>query len=200
MNPEQWSDLESWGSKIAAVTAIVGAVYAAYRVVKNAFVKVLNIANRVQYISEQFETNGGTSLRDALNRIEARQVQTEQRERAFLHTHPNAMCELDSDLRLIWANSTFLDTIDVDTDAIVGYGWHNIVCEVDRERVIEQLTSARDAVRNAATHANLILNADPARLTGCNITATVMRNSDQQASGFLVTVNFTKNPFKYYHF
>jgi PAS domain-containing protein len=191
MNNE-WDQIEIWSSRIAGITAIAGAIYGMYVSVRKTVSKIFNISNRIQYISEQLESNGGTSLRDTINRIEARQVQTEQRERAFLQTHPNMMFELDLSLGLVWANRTFLDTLDVDSDTVAGYGWHNIISEKDRDRVLDQFETAKNAVRNVNTCAKLIVSSDLSQTIETNIVATVMRSSNGDCSGYLVTINTIK--------
>ena len=191
MNNE-WDQIEVWSSRIAGITAIAGAIYGMYVSVRKTVSKIFNISNRIQYISEQLESNGGTSLRDTINRIEARQVQTEQRERAFLQTHPNMMFELDLSLGLVWANRTFLDTLDVDSDTVAGYGWHNIISEKDRDRVLDQFETAKNAVRNVNTCAKLIVSSDLSQTIETNIVATVMRSSNGDCSGYLVTINTIK--------
>jgi len=191
MNNE-WDQIEVWSSRIAGITAIAGAIYGIYVSARKTVSKIFNISNRIQYISEQLESNGGTSLRDTINRIEARQVQTEQRERAFLQTHPNMMFELDLSLGLVWANRTFLDTLDVDSDTVAGYGWHNIISEKDRDRVLDQFETAKNAVRNVNTCAKLIVSSDLSQTIETNIVATVMRSSNGDCSGYLVTINTIK--------
>ena len=191
MNNE-WDQIEIWSSRIAGITAIAGAIYGIYVSARKTVSKIFNISNRIQYISEQLESNGGTSLRDTINRIEARQVQTEQRERAFLQTHPNMMFELDLSLGLVWANRTFLDTLDVDSDTVAGYGWHNIISEKDRDRVLDQFETAKNAVRNVNTCAKLIVSSDLSQTIETNIVATVMRSSNGDCSGYLVTINTIK--------
>jgi PAS domain-containing protein len=190
---DQWDHINDWGTRAAAITAIFGAIYGIYRGIKTSITKVLGVANKINYISEQLASNGGTSLRDAINRIESRQVQTEQRERAFLRTHPNIICELDSSLELVWANKTFLDTLDVDSDTVVGYGWHNVICENDRERVMEQFELARQAVRDMNTTTQMLINANLDKKVNAFILATVMRSQNGACSGFLVTINIVKN-------
>jgi len=191
MNNE-WDQVEIWSSRIAAITAISGALFGVFVSIRRGVSKLLNISNRIQYISDQLESNGGTSLRDTINRIEARQIHTEQRERAFLQTHPNMMCELDSGLGLVWANRTFLDTLDVDSDTVSGYGWHNLVCEKDRERVVHQFENAKDATRNVNTCTKMIVSSNLQKIIEANIVGTVMRANNGDCSGYLVTINQIK--------
>ena len=185
MNNE-WDMLESWSSRIAAITAIAGAAYAAFRYIKNAVVKVLNVANRVQQISDQLVSNGGSSLRDAIHRIESRQVQTEQRERAFLQHHDTPMFEVDSKLSMRWANVRFLRMVNFDSDDAAGYGWHNAIHEDDRERVVALFDTARETVRNIQTTCRFVVQKDHPQMHV--LSATVMRDVDNNAGGFFINL------------
>lgn len=186
MNNE-WDMLESWSSRIAALTAIAGAAYAAFRYVKNAVVKVMNVANRVQQISDELVSNGGSSLRDAIHRIESRQVQTEQRERAFLQHHETPMFELDDRLAMRWSNVRFLRMVCFDSDDAAGYGWHNAIHEEDRERVIGLFENAREAVRNIQTTCRFVVKKDHQQMYV--LSATVMRDVDNNTGGFFVNLS-----------
>ena len=187
MNGE-WEGIELWSSRIAAVRALAGALYGVYRAVRATVVKIVNISNRLQTISDQLVSNGGSSLRDAINRIEHRQIQTEQRERAFLHMHPDMMFELDRHLALRWANGAYLDAFDVDSDCVENYGWYNTISEADRGRVIDQFKNAVTDTRNVTTNAKLIVGMNHENTVNATIAATVMHDSNQKTGGFLVTV------------
>ena len=189
--------LDSWSSRIAAITAVCGGLYAAYKSLRAAFGRIMNISQRLQTISDQLVSNGGSSLRDAINRIEHRQIQTEQRERAFLHMHPDMMFELDRHLSLRWSNHAFLDTLDVDSSCVQNFGWHNLIVESERERVLEQFEDARQAVRNIITTATLVVGNNPESTINTAITGTVMEDSTQKTSGFLVTVKMMQSSRKF---
>ena len=182
-----WDIMNSWVARITTISALLGILYAMYRSAKSAIQKILNISNRIQMISDQLTSNGGSSLVDAVARIEARQVRNEQRERAFLHHHSTPMFELDEKLCLKWANSSFLKLVQFDSDDAIGYGWHNTICEKDRRRVVEEFNNASIAARNIQLLCSLSLRGD------CTeqyvLTATVMRNLESKTTGFFV--NFT---------
>lgn len=188
----EWVQLELWSTRIAAITAVSGAIYGLYRFVKSSLVKVFGMANKINMISEQLVSNGGSSLRDCITRIEARQIQVEQRERAFLHTHPSMMYELDEHLSLVWANRIFLDNLDVDSDVVSGYGWHNIISESDRRRIIEQFAHAKESSRSLSTTAKLIVSQNINNTVNATVVGTVMRDSRERTSGYLVTITLEK--------
>lgn len=189
----EWDQLELWSGRIGAAAALAGTFYGIYKAARAGISKILTISNRLQAISDQLSPNGGSSLRDAINRIEHRQIQTEQRERAFLHMHSDMMFELNHNLQLVWANHTLLKALQVDSDAISGGGWHNIVAEDDRQRTIEQFENARDSIRNVITQSKLLIAQDINQTINASIAGTVMLDSSQKTGGFLVTVKLLRN-------
>jgi hypothetical protein len=182
-----WDDVNTWAARTGALSAFFAALYAIYRTAKATILKIINISNKINAISEQLTSNGGSSLVDAVARIESRQVRNEQRERAFLHHHSTPMFELDEKLALRWANSSFLKLVQFDSDDAAGYGWHNTICEKDRNRVVKEFESANESSRNIQLLCAFNIKGD------CSepyvMTATVMRTIDNKTSGFFV--NFT---------
>ena len=70
MDTPQIDDFLLWAATIVvAVTAIAGGLVALYRLLTGALNK------RLDDISSQLRRNGGTSLRDAVDRIEEKQTQ-----------------------------------------------------------------------------------------------------------------------------
>lgn len=189
----EWDQLEIWGARIGAVTALAGTLYAIYKTARAGISKIINISNRLQDISNQLSPNGGSSLRDAINRIEHRQIQTEQRERAFLHMHSDAMFELNRHLALTWANKTFLDMLNIDSQNAYGYGWHTLIEESDRNRVIDQFTSASETSRNVHTIAKLIIDHNLNNVDTFIISGTVMLDSTNKTGGYLISVKHFKS-------
>lgn len=182
-----WDIVNSWTGRFSAIVALVGVLYTIYRGIKSAIQKILSISTKIQHINDQLTSNGGKSLVDVVQRIEARQIRNEQRERAFLQHHSSPMFELDSLLALKWANASFLRSVQLDSDEINGYGWHNAICEKDRERVVEEFEKASNASRNIQLVCTLSARGE------CTeqyvMSATVMRDINNKSTGFFV--NFT---------
>jgi PAS domain S-box-containing protein len=187
MNENIWQTINSYSERIGAISAIFAALYGLYRVVRKNVSRLISMADRIQTISDQLSSNGGSSLRDAVFRIEDRQVRNEQRERAFLQQHDSPMFELNDDLSLRWSNSAFLKLVGFDSDEAAGFGWHNIIEETDRDRVVKRFDDARDACRNLQTTAQLLVNRDFEQ--PYIFTATVMRDLENRTSGFFVTLS-----------
>lgn len=186
MNENIWQIINSYSERIGAISAILAALYGLYRVVRKNVSRLVNMANRIQEISDQLTGNGGSSLHDAIHRIEERQVRNEQRERAFLQQHDTPMFELNEDLTLRWANTAFLKLTGFDSDEAAGYGWHNAIEETDRERVVEAFENAKQSTRNLQTVASILMHRDFEQPH--TLTATVMRSIESKTTGFFVAL------------
>jgi PAS domain S-box-containing protein len=186
-----WDTMQGWAAKAGAITALAAAAYSLYRAASLAVTNILKISERIQNINDQLSGNGGSSLHDAIHRIEGRQIHDEQRQRAFLHHHPMPMFELTNDLNLKWANSRFLKTVGFDSDDMVGYGWHNSIHHDDREKVVAQLKLAKETTRNMQMVCQFVTEQHGVHETYV-ISATVLRNANGQFTGFFV--NLTEPP------
>lgn len=101
---------------------------------------------RVQY---EFKPNGGSSLRDAINRLElglgeirhAQQV-GQERLKAIVADNANGYFETDKDGQWFWANHTALSLTKRPMCDLIGNGWINAVIEGDRADVYERYSSA----------------------------------------------------------
>ena len=73
MDTPQIDDFLLWTAGIVvAVTAIAGGLTALYRLLTG------NLSKRLDNISSQLHRNGGSSLRDAIDRIEEKQAEIQQ--------------------------------------------------------------------------------------------------------------------------
>ncbi|CAB4183664.1 PAS domain [uncultured Caudovirales phage] len=106
----------------------------------------------VNEIKLQLRTNGGTSLKDAVNRIE--QTLGDVREdvtilkgresaRMYLDAQPTFECDANGYSTAL--NKALLDIVGLDIDEAIGYGWMKAVKPIDQDRVQREWESS---VRN----------------------------------------------------
>lgn len=106
----------------------------------------------VNEIKLQLRTNGGTSLKDAVNRIE--QTLGDVREdvailkgresaRMYLDAQPTFECDANGYSTAL--NKALLDIVGLDIDEAIGYGWLKAVKPIDQDRVQREWESS---VRN----------------------------------------------------
>lgn len=101
-------------------------------------------------VIKEVKPNGGSSLRDAVARIEMNQYISDQQRRALLNLAPVPAFESDSTGECIWANRAYLRVVGKSLEEVLGFGWINHIApndqEVVRARWIEAIKDGRDFV------------------------------------------------------
>lgn len=93
-------------------------------------------------IDKELNPNGGSSIKDALKRIENRLAFMAGKLRAVLSLENEPVWESDVDGRCIWVNHSYLKMTGFDFNYLRNYGWISIINEIDRSRVREEWTQA----------------------------------------------------------
>lgn len=113
----------------------------------NFFEAVDNSIDILSKMDYEFTSNGGKSIKDAINRIELRQISQEHRIHAILSHWPLAFFESDSNGMCIWVNKTYSRLTGKSIDELRGNGWLNVIAEEDREKVSKEWFSSIDQQR-----------------------------------------------------
>lgn len=96
----------------------------------------------VNKLNEDLKPNGGSSLRDAIDRIDHRVALSEQRSRYFAE-HPGEISfETDVDGNTIWVSRGWEAVYGVSRDDAMGRGWIGGVHPDDREDVVREWYNA----------------------------------------------------------
>ncbi len=113
-----------------------------------------DLAKSVETIKKEVTTNGGNSIKDAVNdlkstcnRIENRQKVIEQRTKAALHYNNAALFETDEHGRLTWTNSNFYDLTCDSVTSVEGYDWLTYIQEEERDDFFQEFKSCLDMNR-----------------------------------------------------
>jgi len=122
----------------AAVTLWKSAVVPTYRFARD-FAAVFE---SLDVIKKQLVPNGGSSLRDAIDRIENRISMTEQRAKLLCMDAPVAIFEADASGNFIHVNRTMTRWTGRNTEDFKGTGWINTIPHPDRFEVFEEWTKA----------------------------------------------------------
>lgn len=89
----------------------------------------------IKLIRDQVYPNGGSSLRDVVNRIEVQQLVDGELRRAY-QQHVNVpFWEADPEGRILWCNGAFAKLLGVSTEDLKDYGWLSMVANDDIARV-----------------------------------------------------------------
>jgi PAS domain S-box-containing protein len=130
---------------VAALTALLGtSAFLFHRKVVLpllAFIKeVGNTKKKIDKIYTEMAPNGGSTIRDAITRIEMRLVGVEQKQNVYLLEAPAGMFESNQDGRFISVNRTLCTLVGRIEGELTGMGWINSVAEEDRDRVFDKWT------------------------------------------------------------
>ena len=123
------------------------------------------IKQSIKTIKSEVVTNGGTSIKDAVNcltvtceNIEKTQKVLDQRSKASLHYHDRALFEVDKFGRISWFNEKFELLVSDGDQHSEGFDWVNIVDESEREDFVKETTSCIEMCRKIDIVTNSIDN------------------------------------------
>ena len=143
----------------------------------------------VEEIRKELQTNGGSSIKDAIIsmrescvRIENRQKVIIQRTKAALHYSNMALFETDESGRLIWSNANLCELTKDIVTSVEGFDWINLFTEDEREEVLTEFKSCLHMNRRFSKISKM-QNGKTVRLLGYPY-----RISDSEHGGFLISI------------
>jgi PAS domain S-box-containing protein len=98
-------------------------------------IQLPDLITQMRRVHAELVPNGGGSIKDAILRIEQRQLLSERRTWALLADAPTAIFEAGVDGRVRSVNQTFARWAGRDRDDLVGHGWLAAIASADRDRV-----------------------------------------------------------------
>jgi PAS domain-containing protein len=131
---KDWTILAAFASLISGVVGV--AAYWAWRQYK-----------LLAAIVSEFKPNGGSSLRDAINKIQSTVVIVDARQWAIVAGLRDPMWESDANGGCVRANRALLDLVQRNFDEMAGTGWENIIYADDRARVWQEWVSSVERKR-----------------------------------------------------
>ena len=127
---------------IGAVTVIAGAVWWCVRKIRRGWriygdwrLRVNKAFTELDKLVEQFQPNGGTSVRDAIDRIDFSVQRNTARFIAMLNHEIRAVFECDVEGQCTFANKALSDLFGMADDELMGNGWLVGIDPADRERI-----------------------------------------------------------------
>ena len=147
---------EYWLADIVLLGAAMGAAIAIYKRIKpptciiwNTIVNIVKGPSRLEQIYKEVTPNDGSSLKDAVQRVDRRVGKLENKvevlknkTRILVDDLPICIVETDHEGNLTWANSTYLDLTGRTMEELLGTGWINIIPQEEREEVLKYWRSA----------------------------------------------------------
>lgn len=143
MSGEGWINLiENYSVYIGAISAttIVG-VFAFKKGIKpmiRAFKTYTELCRKVDTIFEEMIPNGGTSIKDKIDRVDKVVSLVQQIQQAMAADTKAVLFRTDSDGNCVWVNRTYTRTVGRALSEVLGHGWQNGIAPEDRESVVTE--------------------------------------------------------------
>lgn len=126
---------------VGALTVIAGAVAAAWKFVYTPFktwrAKRTDHYANIEKVLKELLPNGGSSLRDAVNRIEVRLISESESRRQNMNALGLAFWEADADGSTVFASEHLAKLVGLPRERVLGNGWITNLCDEDRNRVVQ---------------------------------------------------------------
>ena len=141
--------LDTFGIILTAITAIVSILVAIYNYVIKPFIRLYKshfvLMKTIEDIKKEVTPNGGSSIKDVINRIEKRQIMIDKRTKAIFYNLDNSIFEVDQNGNILWANRSFHKALG--TKNLKGLDWVSIIDESERESFLREIESCTKTVR-----------------------------------------------------
>jgi len=97
----------------------------------------MSMTDKIDLIFEEMIPNGGTSIKDKVDKINSKIDYLGERQRALLSDSDLAHCEMDSEGKCTWINRAYTRLVERIPSEILGHGWHNCIAQKEREHVLK---------------------------------------------------------------
>ena len=123
---------------------------------RRAFERFNEISKVIQIMEAQFKNNGGSSMRDAIDRMGKQLTRIEgqvDRVDAFCKIAMNTLLDRpvfisDGEGRCQWASVAYTQLVKRSFEELQGRGWESVIHAEDRERVVKEWHDAIEAQRS----------------------------------------------------
>lgn len=145
------------------------------------------IQDSLKLISEQLVPNGGTSLRDAVDRLEANQVLMASKQRVMLETSRITMMTVNAAGMVTDVSEPLCEMLDRSREDLLGNNWISVVHPEDREDLQNEWDSAVDCHRNIDAHFRFMVNGEH-ECVGVYLKASALPPVKNKPSGYLAVI------------
>ena len=151
------SHLDVFGIIVGAFGAAYALIIGLYKYIIKPSIKFYKnneqLIHCVEDIKKELTTNGGSSIKDTVNRIDRRQVIIDKRSKAICYNVEDVILEVDENGNVLWANHNFHELMG--NKNITGLDWIAYIDEPEREPFIREFNSCSKNNRELkfSTHA-----------------------------------------------
>lgn len=100
------------------------------------------LGTKIDTILSELKPNGGSSLKDQLNRLEAHVSISEAQRRLLMDSSPQGIWTSTVKGRCVWINETFRQKVEAQPEELYGDNWVSCIHPVDRKQVMDEWESA----------------------------------------------------------
>lgn len=187
------TNLKKWIELFGPITAFAGIVwkfflkkkYDEYKVAHTNLMKIAEYIPKIDNIHAELKPNGGSSIRDAINRIERNLTLQDQKVSALVKSLPMGTWTFDAEGKCIDVNIQLCRMIDRVESELLGDNWINHI--VEREMVRDEWERAVEGKMDFNMSYTFILPDKSTKLVQC--VAFQLRNEKGLLIGFLGTLN-----------
>lgn len=130
------STLKDWLELLAPFGVVFGILWKFW--LKKRIEEARDLYKKVQIIADEFRPNGGSTLRDAINRIEEKLSIQEQKTTAIIKSFPVGTWVSDKNGKCIDVNKTLCKIMGRTESEIKGDNWSNWIHPDEKEEVFEE--------------------------------------------------------------
>lgn len=171
----------------AAVTTVAGAIAVVYVTTKKTALPLVAWFRKLNRAIAELSPNGGSSIKDAINRIDTRGEVTSARTLAIQDTSPIPVYECDPNGSNRYVNHALCELFGLDAAEMRGNGWLEGIEPEDRQSAFEVWHQA--VVNNVPyEHEYVVVNQRTGERIKCRTIARAMRNGKGEIIGFHGTV------------
>ena len=176
---------------LGVIISIIGGFVAIFRwLYKNVYVPAMKVMDshddvirNIDIIKSELTPNGGSSMKDSLNRIESRQIMVDHRSKAIFYNIAKPIFEINKKGHILWANDNFHKLCGHKN--LKGLDWIALIDEPEREGLLKEVLSCSD------TNRELIVNTVCMDGTPVNLHGFPYREEDVN-HGFLIYFTLRK--------
>jgi len=153
--------------------------------------KLGKIYEAVERLQSEFKPNGGSTLKDAIVRLESAiteirftQQISQARIKAIIADHACGYFEADKEGRWYWANRTTISLIGRPLGDLLGNGWINAVVQGDQDDVFARYRAAIEQSRDFECTVAFYADESQKSVIPVLVHAHPLRNEKNEVSGY----------------
>jgi len=140
------------------------------------------------FIVSELKPNSGTSMKDAINRIEVKMDMNEALMKGWWSQDTKPMYITDEIGNMVWCNKSYLDLVNKDTSEVYDRGYWSTVDPAQIEELKLETTAAAIDKRDMLLYYNLLTGDPDYPLVPCETSAIPILDKDKKLKGYVGSI------------